>query len=45
MSKQDEMDYDEVRGAHGAKPKLRALNKKKLSQDEMDELLGGELYD
>ena len=32
------MDYDEVRGAHGAKSKLRILNKKKVSKYEMDEL-------
>ncbi|HLC96695.1 MAG TPA: hypothetical protein VJH97_05220 [Candidatus Nanoarchaeia archaeon] len=34
----DEYILDEVRGAHGRKPKLSILNKKKLSSFEMDEL-------
>ena len=41
---EEDMEYDEVMGAHGAKSKMRVLNKKNLSPDEMDELLGGELY-
>ena len=41
----DDIEYDEIRGAHGAKSKLRVLNKKKVSQDEMDELLGGEMFE
>jgi hypothetical protein len=34
----DEFEFDEVRGAHGKKPKMAVLNKKKLSSYEMDEL-------
>lgn len=34
----DEFVLDEVRGAHGKKPKMSVLNKKKLSSWEMDEL-------
>ena len=34
----DEFEFDEVRGAHGKKPKMAILNKKKLSSYEMDEL-------
>ena len=34
----DEFEYDEVRGAHGKKPKMAILNKKKLNSYEMDEL-------
>jgi len=37
-SKSDEFEFDEIRGAHGKKPKLAVLNKKKLSSYEMDEL-------
>ena len=36
--KNDEFEFDEIRGAHGKKPKMAALNKKKLSSYEMDEL-------
>lgn len=41
----DEYDYNEVLGAHRKKPKLARLSKKKLNKEEMDEMLGGELYD
>ncbi len=34
----DEFVFDEIRGAHGKKPKMAVLNKKKLSSHEMDEL-------
>ncbi|MBW2974799.1 hypothetical protein KY366_03710 [Candidatus Woesearchaeota archaeon] len=34
----DEYEFDEVRGAHGKKPKIAILNKKKVSSYEMDEL-------
>ena len=34
----DDYDYDEVRGAHGKKPKLARLNKTKLSKEDMDDL-------
>ena len=34
----DEFEFDEIRGAHGKKPKMAVLNKKKLSSYEMDEL-------
>ncbi len=34
----DEFVLDEVRGAHGKKPKMAILNKKKISSYEMDEL-------
>ena len=37
-SKDDEFEFDEVRGSHGKKPKMAILNKKKLSSYEMDEL-------
>ena len=43
--KDDDIEYDEIMGAHGAKSKLRVLNKKKVSEEELDELLGGELYE
>lgn len=33
-----EFEFDEIRGAHGKKPKMAILNKKKLSSYEMDEL-------
>ena len=42
--KDEDIEYDEVTGAHGAKPKLWKLNKKNVSPEEMDELMGGELY-
>ena len=41
----DDIEYDEIRGAHGAKSKMRILNKKDLSDEELDSLLGGELYE
>ena len=34
----EEFEFDEIRGAHGKKPKMAVLNKKKLSSYEMDEL-------
>ncbi len=37
-SMDDEFEFDEVRGAHGKKPKMAVLNKKKISSYEMDEL-------
>ena len=37
-AKVGEFEYDEIRGAHGKKPKMAVLNKKKLSSYEMDEL-------
>ena len=36
--KDKEYEYDEIRGAHGRKPKMAVLNKSKLSKYEMDEL-------
>jgi hypothetical protein len=33
-----DFEYDEVRGAHGRKPKMAILNKTKLSKYEMDDL-------
>ncbi len=40
----EEKDYefDEVRGAHGRKPKMAILNKSKLSKYEMDDLFTSE---
>ena len=38
MADNDEFEYDEIRGAHGKKSILSALNKKKLSSEEMDEI-------
>lgn len=35
---EDEFEFDEIRGAHGKKPKMAVLNKKKLNSYEMDEL-------
>lgn len=37
-SNDDEFEFDEIRGAHGKKPKMAILNKKKLNSYEMDEL-------
>ena len=34
----EEFEFDEIRGAHGKKPKMAILNKKKLNSFEMDEL-------
>jgi hypothetical protein len=34
----EEYEYDMVRGSHGKKPKMAVLNKKMLSNVEMDEL-------
>jgi hypothetical protein len=38
LTEKDDFEFDEVRGAHGRKPKMAVLNKKKLSSYEMDEL-------
>ena len=35
---EDEFEYDEIRGESGKRKKLEALNKKKLTSWEMDEL-------
>ena len=37
-----EYEYDEIRGAHGRKPKMAVLNKTKLSKYEMDDLFIGD---
>lgn len=37
-----DFEYDEVRGAHGRKPKMAVLNKTKLSKYEMDDLFLGD---
>jgi len=37
-----DFEYDEVRGAHGRKPKMAVLNKTKLSKYEMDDLFMSE---
>jgi hypothetical protein len=37
-----DFEYDEVRGAHGRKPKMAILNKTKLSKYEMDDLFTSE---
>jgi hypothetical protein len=37
-----DFEYDEVRGAHGRKPKMAILNKTKLSKYEMDDLFTAE---
>lgn len=34
----EDFEFDEIRGAHGKKPKMAVLNKKKISSYEMDEL-------
>lgn len=36
--RQEEFEFDIIRGAHGKKPKMAVLNKKQLSTYEMDEL-------
>lgn len=41
-SKEQEYEFDEVRGEHGRKPKMAVLNKTKLSRYEMDDLFMGE---
>jgi hypothetical protein len=35
-------EFDEIRGAHGRKPKMAVLNKTKLSKYEMDDLFTSE---
>lgn len=40
--KENEFEYDEIRGEHGRKPKMAVLNKTKLSRYEMDDLFMGE---
>ena len=37
-----DFEYDEVRGAHGRKPKMAILNKTKLSKYELDDLFTSE---
>jgi hypothetical protein len=39
---ENDFEYDEVRGAHGRKPKMAILNKTKLSKYEMDDLFTSE---
>ena len=39
---EQEFEFDEVRGAHGRKPKMAILNKTKLSKYEMDDLFSAE---
>jgi len=38
MTNDEEFEYDMVRGGHGKKPKMAVLNKKVISNHEMDEL-------
>ena len=38
----NDFEFDEVRGAHGRKPKMAMLNKTKLSKYEMDDLFTSE---
>jgi hypothetical protein len=38
----NDFEFDEVRGAHGRKPKMAILNKTKLSKYEMDDLFTAE---
>ena len=37
-----DFEFDEVRGAHGRKPKMAILNKTKLSKYELDDLFTSE---
>ncbi|HYD03554.1 MAG TPA: hypothetical protein VEC16_04600 [Alphaproteobacteria bacterium] len=37
-----DFEFDEIRGAHGRKPKMAVLNKTKLSKYEMDDLFTSE---
>lgn len=37
-----EFEFDEIRGAHGRKPKMAILNKTKLSKYELDDLFTSE---
>jgi len=39
---ENDFEYDEVRGAHGRKPKMAILNKTKLSKYELDDLFTSE---
>ena len=41
-SEDQDFEYDEVRGAHGRKPKMAILNKTKLSKYELDDLFTSE---
>ena len=34
----EDFEYDEIKGAHGRKPKMALLNKKRVNSYEMDEL-------
>ncbi|MDO8480796.1 MAG: hypothetical protein Q7S65_03165 [Nanoarchaeota archaeon] len=35
---EDEFEFDMVRGSHGKKPKMALLNKRDVSNHELDEL-------
>lgn len=37
-----DFEFDEIRGAHGRKPKMAILNKTKLSKYELDDLFTAE---
>lgn len=39
---EEDTEYSEITGAHKAKKPLSLLNKRKVSPEELDELLGGE---
>ena len=41
-NEEKDFEYDEVRGAHGRKPKMAILNKTRLSKYEMDDLFLGD---
>lgn len=38
LNDDEEYEYDMVRGSHGKKPKMAVLNKKVVSDYELDEL-------
>ena len=37
-TRNEDFEYDEIRGSHGRKPKMALLNKKRVNSFEMDEL-------
>ena len=37
MDKEDDFEYDPVKGEHGKKSKMSALNKKTLTKQDLDE--------
>ena len=37
-TQKEDFEFDEVRGAHGKRPKMALLNKKKVDPYELDEL-------